>query len=816
LKTLLLIHHTHTDVGYTELQGRVERWQHDFISQALDIVERTRDRIDEHFDGFRWTCETFWGVERFLERADAGEKRAFEEAVRAGDVGLSGSYLNTSELPGRELHDAMLARARCYGDSVGVRIDSAMTADINGYGWGYSQALHDAGVENLFSCVHTHHGMYPLGETQVAFWWETPARDRVLVWSGEHYHHGNVLGLVPGAVSSFQTEDDCDADMLVNDPWGVAERRIPRYLDELEKRCYPYEFVPLMASGLRSDNAPPSESIVDTVARWNSEHGDLCRIRMVTLPQFFKLLRAHADDLPVHRGDWPDWWSDGFAGDPESTMLFRRAQREFEYHRRMLERYPELAERDDRDRLRSERRLEDELALYAEHTFSHSFSVVEPWDPLVHAISERKRGYAAAAHDRARELTESALRRLGKAPLSARRGLSYRAINPLDHAVSGIVAIPVGHFEFHDLGFGRGALLRDVDADVELPCQLSLSAPGAEFLAHLELEAGEERTLAVTSADRPETVASALRVAGVDCPATADGGGEVGPSKRLWDSGLATPFARISWEPGDGVTGWFDRVLSRELLRSDRTHGAFTPVHEITPMSGLEDVWGARGRMGLNRKGENAVRSSGCLVSSRRLQDGEVFAAARLEYGVAGCSLFVVELTAYTDLPRVDVAVRMHKDSTWAPENIYLSLPFGAGGPGGQLWLGKAGAAVRPRIDQVPGTLTDFYTLQEGFAVTAEDHGVAVATPDSPIFQLGPLEHGERLLAGDRKLADDPARPYAWLLSNYWETNFAAELGGFYEFRYSIMWGDELADPEAALRACRDAGIGVRCFRLGR
>ncbi len=38
MKTLYVIHHTHTDIGYTELQGRVARWQSDFVRQALDIM----------------------------------------------------------------------------------------------------------------------------------------------------------------------------------------------------------------------------------------------------------------------------------------------------------------------------------------------------------------------------------------------------------------------------------------------------------------------------------------------------------------------------------------------------------------------------------------------------------------------------------------------------------------------------------------------------------------------------------------------------------------------------------------------------------
>jgi hypothetical protein len=643
--------------------------------------------------------------------------------------------------------------------------------------------------------------MYPLGTKQVPFWWETPGGDRVLVWSGEHYHFGNELGIVPEAVSSYHTKDDCDADMIYHDPWGVAERRIPRYFERLEAEGYPYDFVPVMASGMRSDNAPPSPRIVDFIERWNAEHGDRYRIRMATLSQFFERLRESAGEIPIHRGDWPDWWSDGCAGDPEATMLFRRAQRTFEYYLKLLERYPSLTHEDTRA-------VENDLALYSEHTFSHSFSMIEPWHFMVHAISERKRGFAASAHDNARELLGSALEELGAAPLSAVAGLSYKAINPLDHAVSDIGRLLVRHFEFHELGFGSGGVVRDVETDTEVPCQLMLTPPGAQFLVHIELEPGEERLLELAPADRPGTVDAPLR------RNEGDGRGpEAGdtPSKA---GGLVTPFVRIAWEPGDGIVSWIDTALSRELLRPDRRHAAFTPVHEVTPVHGRDDVWPVRGKMELNRKGENAVRSSGCLVGSSGVESGDVFVSTSLDYGVPGVSLYTVELRAYLDEPRVDVAVRMHKDSVWEPENVYLSLPFTTGMPDAQVWLDKAGAAVRPRADQIPGTLTDFYSIQEGFAVVSEGYGVAIATPDSHLLQLGALEHGPRLLAGDPALTDDPAHPYAWLMTNYWETNFAAELGGFYEFRYSVMWGDELADEISALRACRDANWGIRCLRL--
>ena len=51
-------------------------------------------------------------------------------------------------------------------------------------------------------------------------------------------------------------------------------------------------------------------------------------------------------------------------------------------------------------------------------------------------------------------------------------------------------------------------------------------------------------------------------------------------------------------------------------------------------------------------------------------------------------------------------------------------------------------------------------------------------------------------------------------MTNYWETNFEASLGGFHEFRFSVIWGREFADHTRALRACRHLNHGLLTIRL--
>ena len=92
---------------------------------------------------------------------------------------------------------------------------------------------------------------------------------------------------------------------------------------------------------------------------------------------------------------------------------------------------------------------------------------------------------------------------------------------------------------------------------------------------------------------------------------------------------------------------------------------------------------------------------------------------------------------------------------------------------------------------------------------------MALAVPDHHLIQLGDLDYKERKLHEPDRPRPDDAHLYAWLMTNYWETNFDADLGGFYEFRYTVAWGEGLNDADSALETCRDINHGLYCFRLG-
>ena len=76
-----LIHHSHTDIGYTERQDKIMRYHCDFVMQAIDILNRIHDGRAEDAKGFVWQCENFWQVRNFYENAAEPYIRDFERYV---------------------------------------------------------------------------------------------------------------------------------------------------------------------------------------------------------------------------------------------------------------------------------------------------------------------------------------------------------------------------------------------------------------------------------------------------------------------------------------------------------------------------------------------------------------------------------------------------------------------------------------------------------------------------------------------------------------------------------------------------------------
>ncbi|MBP1915485.1 hypothetical protein J2Z23_002466 [Lederbergia galactosidilyticus] len=138
--TLYLIHHSHTDIGCTDRQEKIERYHVDYIKSVIDILDAARNGSKKEWEGYKWTCENFWQVENFLENCDEEYKRKFTKYVK-GLIDISLTYINMTELVDNEILDQKFQKGREYAERNQLDLNSAMTANINGFSWGYAETL---------------------------------------------------------------------------------------------------------------------------------------------------------------------------------------------------------------------------------------------------------------------------------------------------------------------------------------------------------------------------------------------------------------------------------------------------------------------------------------------------------------------------------------------------------------------------------------------------------------------------------------------------------------------------------------------------
>lgn len=785
IRTLYVVHHSHTDIGYTHGQARIVRWHGEYIRQAMDLAARR--------DDFKWQCETFFPVEAFWKRAAETDRERFVSMTRAGKIALSGSYFNYTELADYDLLRSMSMRARTFADANQLPLRAAMTADINGTTLAHGRSLADAGIELLVTFIHPHHGFVPLGKRMAMYDWDLGDGRSLNVLHSDHYHLGNELGLTPGGSTNYMWRWEGESPHPFRDE--LAEHRVPAYLKRVEAEGWTADWFVIAASGMPSDNSPPSVMLADRIARWNASHNDI-RIELVTLNQLVDLAKRH--NKATLKGDCPDWWADGVAGDPEAVALFRHAQRQ----RRLLTDLAKLQPGAHVDLTA----LDESLALYAEHTSGHGGSVRHPANLTAHQLRSRKVGYAAEAADLSEALLDAATEAIGCGPNHVDRPLAFRMVNVTDHALHEPVTPP---WEWIDAGRwnvdpNRVRVVR-MDTNQTLPHQVIHTFRGGEPVFDIALDAGQSVDIRFEAAERKpfELMPSA--------PLPDRMEDLVGTAAHVPPSSIRTKHVEIDLASPLGITGWRDATGSSLI---DLSIGAPFIIHASRlrgPMDGDQQC-DLRRRLGRNRNGRDAVWSTSRFKRVRSHSDGAVAQVVDLDYELEGCEMLVLRLVAYHERPRVDVTVTMHKIGTWDAENLYLTLPTVAG-EARSLYLDRGAGPMRPGVDQIPGTLIDFYGVQEGIAWTTPTRGLTIAQRDSHLIQTGPLTYGARsLAAGEPVGTKSPV--YSWLMTNYWETNFTPELGGFYTFAYSVMWGEALRDPAVALRACRDANAGLNAFRL--
>ena len=384
---MYLIHHSHNDIGYTHVQDEVERMQHGFLKQAIQLGKETTAYPED--SRFVWNTEVMWAVDSFLEQAGEKEKEEFFTALREGWICLDGMYANElTALCTQEELMQLFEAARRIGRESGVPVRSAMISDIPGNTWGLINAMGRSGIRYFSSGTNNGHRTGNINEAlwdKPFYWVSQDEQDTVLTWfCGKGY-------------SWFHT--GLGYQHLIN---LLEKEKILEHIKALRQSGYPYD-IKYFRYNIGSDNGPPDPNISATVKAWN-ERFISPRIIISSVSKAFSAFEdKYGRQLPVLKGDLTPMWEDGAASSARETAMNRASANRITqagtlYSMICPEKFPPTLQRE----------AWKNVMLYDEHTWGSWNSISEPFSPFTLQQWENKRQYALNADSLSRRLLAEA------------------------------------------------------------------------------------------------------------------------------------------------------------------------------------------------------------------------------------------------------------------------------------------------------------------------------------------------------------------------------------------------------------------------
>ena len=608
---ICVVHHSHTDIGYTDLQEKIIHTQVDFIRCAVSIILGGYERDTPERD-FKWNCETYFCVERFLAESTEDERNNFFACVKRGNIGISASYLNFSDLVDIDILNRRTREMVEIFARRDIQVHSAMNADVNGISLGMWDVFAEQGIDFFFTNIHCHHGMYPLYRNQTPYYWKHGTHGggkRILVWNGEHYHLGNVFGLVEEAHTNFITENyvgtaggtarGAGADSVSDRKdahIASIKAKFDAYIGQLLDSDYPYRFFPIGVSGVFSDNGPPNPDIIHTIGAFNERFGEEMRLRMVTLDELGEVVKQNvengASDVPEYRGDVTDWWAHGVASTPYAVKHYREARRI--YHLcRALDPEDEFTDTDTR------REAEDNLLLFAEHTWGHSSTIGDPYSTIVNSLDIRNISYASKAHEASNVNFLKIAHNRGDIMRYYSRSGRIKAIHTGSETARRIVSFYIEAYGY------QGIRLICEKTQEEIPTQSS-DHPRGILINFIDTFApNEEKPYRFQEVPRRPKVQN-TRVAYIGSERVQDIVNDYDPLPCRLPHTLENDFFRIDYRIPEGVISFYDKRADQEMLCGGDNR-FFTPIYERTEIR--TDPYEERRLLGRNIRGLHAQKT---------------------------------------------------------------------------------------------------------------------------------------------------------------------------------------------------------------
>lgn len=765
LHTIHLLHHTHTDYGYTDLPSTMRRLQRDYTRKAVELIDTHRSRPDD--SRFRWTIEVSDLAHDFLQLASTHERERLLAARADGLLDVGALPFHPTGFSGAAEWDAIEHRLAPTWNLLRPR--TAILNDVNGLPWALVPRLLDLGVRWLSTGLNTHSGRPPRPRPSF-FHWEGPDGRTMLVWLGLHYCEGYFFfhetewrrGPIPHAHDVFFHPPE-PGDIWRTDDASLttAETVLTRRLRDLGS--YPFAHFALQVTNMwRMDNDPPFPGLCDFVQAWNAS-GRTPRLRLSTFEQFFQAIETDSafHSVPTLRGDWVNWWADGIASVPRENIAIARAVR-------ILTDLPGTEAATDSPLPPAATELAASswwnLSLFNEHTVDGHNAMSLPDGSLSLGHKAYTTDLAFRAEEEAR-LALAMLLRQAPAYVPARRAPALTVLNPGPEPRSGWIEIPAESLAC------RPASLLDPLSGHRFPLEPVLGPRWSEPRAHDAPPIPPNDTFGFETVSLRAFIphlppGGALRLLpDPSTPASPDD--PRAPWSWQWHHSRLT---QLGGNPGEN---WIDPSIPFGAIIADLDH-TFGARYYLTALDG-EKV-----RRGRQRSYATVVEhsfSSGFYGETVRLTLQHPL-AQRIEQ----------EWLLHRLCPRLELTTTLWLKESFTPLCLALAFPFTPAC--GELAYTSFGIPTRAGHDQLPGCCGDF-VFTEG--LTRIGPRLVLHSPGVPLAAYGSL----RVHEGTTAALPDQPHIFSIFALTHWNTNFPHLLPGKLVLRHTLAL--DTAPPDGLL-----------------
>ena len=738
IETVYLVHHSHTDVGYTVDQPIVWELHTRFIDEALDLAEKY---AASNSDGaFRWTVETTSVLDRWLQGASQRDIERFIAMERAGRIEVTAMFANLTPLFDTDQLIESFQLLRKLRSEYGFNIRYAMNCDVNGENWPLVDLLLDLGIEGFTMAINSHYGG-PLEPRPSVFNWQGPSGRTLPTNNGWPYDKGWSEGI------------GRDADDFANVRWP----RLQAYLDDIG---YSLPILLLQSYHPYGDNGSAFE-FTPFIDAWNAA-GNSPRIVLATPSMWWAAVKAH--QLETLRGDWTDYWNFGAISSALETTINRASRTRLRSADAI---YAAASRLPASGRLwagQAFRRYREQawqsLNLWDEHTWGADTSIRQPYNLDTTTQWHHKANYAYVAR-------------------SLSLMLQRDAIADFSHYAAR--AKPDDILVFNPLPWER-TIAGEVSIHVTSPRGKAKDSTAAR--QHQDrVEHGSELQLLPTTIP-----ALGYKVVARDQLIPSDA-----PPVITEEATVETERYRVRFDREQGgIISLYDKQLDWELVDLQAEYRFNSYVHEAVvdtsvpwprnlqfqrnwavPLAEIPVGW---------QMDWHARRSVPTGVISHKVHHLPTGIKVVQELNAPGCEgklIQTVFLPNYADYVECESSWEMGLNAH--PDATYVLFPFNLPEATARYDLG--GQAVIAGEEQLPGVCRDYFTAQGWVDFSTDGRGVTVALPDNPLVQFGDFHFGDYQM----EFSLGKAMLLGWVTNNYWETNFRAHQPGRVSARYRIQ-----------------------------